>query len=129
MRLLIVEDDPDGREILAELFRRNEWRVVAVATGEAALSELRTGGIDMVISDENLDGASGSAMLRTAALEGLLSDVVALMYTAEPESLDVPPGVRVLHKPLAVGLLVEEVKASRSGPPSSGRWEEQPTSH
>lgn len=118
MRLLIVEDDPDGREILAELFRRHEWRVVAVATGEAGLCELRSGGIDMVISDENLEGASGSAMLREAALEGLLSEVDALMYTSQSESLDVPPGVRVLHKPLAIGLLVEEVKASRTGPPS-----------
>ena len=80
MRLLIVEDDPDGREILAELFRRHEWRVVAVATGEAALSELRSGGIDMVISDENLEGGSGSAMLRDgcargAALGGRRADV------------------------------------------------------
>jgi len=128
MRLLIVEDDPDGREILAELFRRHRWRVVAVATGEAGLTELRSGGIDMVISDENLDGASGSAMLREAALEGLLSDVDALMYTSQAESLDVPPGVRVLHKPLAIEVLVEEVEASRTSPPSDGR-EEQPPSH
>lgn len=109
MRMLIVEDDADGREILVELFRRHDWRVVAVATTDAALTELRNRRFDLVISDENLAGASGSEMLRTACGEGLLSKVTALMYTSEAAWLEVPRGVRVLHKPLTIGSLVDEV--------------------
>ena len=118
MRLLIVEDDPDSREMLADLFRKHDWEVTAVPTTGAAMNELRTGCFDVVISDENLEGASGSSMLREASAEGLLRDVGALMYTAEPSPLEVPPGVRVLHKPLGITKLLasldETVPSSRA---------------
>src|SRR4051812_35722111 len=100
MRLLIIEDDMDGREMLAELFRTHDWLVTAVPTTRAGMTELRSGGIDLIISDENLDGESGSSMLREAWAEGLLGSVGVLMYTAERDWLEVPNGVRVLHKPL-----------------------------
>jgi DNA-binding response OmpR family regulator len=111
MRLLIVEDDPDGREMLAELFRTHEWIVTAVPSTEAALDELRAGGFEVVISDEDLEGRSGSGMLCEASEEGLLQNVGVLMYTADPSRLSVPPGVRVLRKPLGILRLLDEAKA------------------
>lgn len=116
MRLLVVEDDQDGREMLTELFRMNAWQVTPVPSTEAAMLALRAGGVDVVIADENLEGASGSAMLREASHEGLLVNVGALMYTAEPGQLDVPAGVRVLHKPMGIRRLLEEVTAAREPP-------------
>jgi DNA-binding response OmpR family regulator len=121
MRLLIVEDDQDGREMLAELFRMHAWDVRAVPNVNAAMVELRAGGFDVVISDEDLEGSSGSAMLREASEEGLLEHVGALMYTAQPSKLEVPPGVRVLQKPMGIGGLVEAVAAAVAEPPSSGQ--------
>ena len=112
MRLLIVEDDPDGREMLAEVFRLRDWAVTAVPTTGAAMTELRAGGFDVVISDEDLHGQSGSSMLRQAAEEGLLRNVGALMYTAESRELHVPDGVRVLRKPLAIAAIVDEARAT-----------------
>lgn len=126
MRLLIVEDDPDGREMLAELFQLHGWQVTAVPTTGAGISELRKGVCDVVISDENLEGESGSSMLCQASAEGLLEHVGALMYTAEPRRLNVPDGVRVLRKPLGLFRLIDEAKAvahndPASGPPSSAK--------
>ena len=120
MRLLIVEDDQDGREMLTELFRMHGWQVTPVPSTEAGMVELRTSDFDVVLSDENLEGASGSAMLREASEEGLLQDVGALMYTAAPGELELPPGVRVLHKPMGITRLLEEVTAAAADPPSSG---------
>jgi DNA-binding NtrC family response regulator len=120
MRLLIVEDDQDGREMLAELFRMHAWEVSAVPSVQAAMVELRAGGFDVVISDEDLEGSSGSAMLREASKEGLLTHVGALMYTAQPTELELPPGVRVLQKPMGIARLVEAVAAAAAGPPTSG---------
>jgi DNA-binding response OmpR family regulator len=128
MRLLIVEDDPDGRDMLAELFRMHDWIVTAVATASEAMRELRDGGFDLIISDENLEGESGSSMLRDACAAGLLGSTGALMYTAQPGRLDVPFGVRVLRKPMAIGTILNEARAAapeRTGartnhPPSSG---------
>jgi DNA-binding response OmpR family regulator len=111
MRLLIVEDDLDGREMLAELFRMHDWIVTAVTSARAGMHELRVGGFDVIISDENLDGESGSNMLRRAFDEGLLGSVGALMYTAEPGALEVPLGVRVLRKPLAISSILKEANA------------------
>jgi len=118
MRILIVEDDPDGREMLAELFRLQRWDVTDVGTAHDAIDELRAGGFDVVISDENLEGESGSTMLREAFDSGLLEHVGALMYTAQPGKLDVPPGVRVLRKPLGLPKLLDEAKAVAAIPAS-----------
>ena len=123
MRLLIVEDDQDGREMLTELFRMQSWHVTPVPDTRAAMVELRAGGFDVITSDEDLDGKSGSAMLREASREGLLERVGALMYTAEPSQLELPPGVRVLQKPMGITRLLEEVAAAASqsaSAPSSG---------
>jgi DNA-binding NtrC family response regulator len=114
MRLLIVEDDQDGREMLAELFRMHAWEVCAVPRVDAAMVELRAGGFDVVISDEDLEGSSGSSE------EGLLKNVGALMYTAQPSELELPRGVRVLQKPMGIASLVEAVAAAAADPPSSG---------
>ena len=111
MRLLIVEDDPDGREMLTELFSMHDWTVTAVPSTQAAMNELRAGGFDVVISDENLEGQSGSTMLRQASDEGLLRNVGVLMYTAEPGLLELPEGVRVLRKPTGLAKLLDEAKA------------------
>lgn len=111
MRLLIVEDDLDGREMLSELFRLHDWEVTAVPSTTSGLELLRSGGFDVVISDEDLCGQSGSCMLREADREGLLGNVGVLMYTAEPTDLDVPEGVRVLRKPLGIHRLLDEAEA------------------
>ena len=122
MRLLIVEDDPDGRELMAELFRLHDWSVTAVPTTDDGLAQLRRGGFDVVISDENLEGESGSRMIRVACREGLLSSVGVVMYTAEDHKLDLPDGARVLHKPLGTGQLLQEaeIAAELASPPTSG---------
>lgn len=90
---------------------------------KAGLQQLRAGGFDVVISDENLEGESGSSMLRQASAEGLLCNVGAMMYTAEARKLDVPVGVVVLRKPLGISAMLHEAQAiapeSSDAPPRS----------
>jgi DNA-binding response OmpR family regulator len=112
MRLLIVEDDTDGREMLVELFRMHRWDVTPVDTTTAAMTELRKSRFDLVVTDENLSGRSGSSMLREAAAQGLLFDVAVMMYTAELGDLDVPSGVRVLRKPFGIKALLDIAKTA-----------------
>ena len=102
-KLLVVEDDPDTRDILVEFFSSHGYTVTAVASAEAALDELKCKTTDVVLSDNQLDGGeSGSWMLRRAYADGLLRRVAAVMYTADND-LDVPCVVRVLHKPTSLG--------------------------
>ena len=111
MRLLIVEDDPDGRELLAEIFRLHDWVVTATSTRREGLDEIRKSAFDVIISDEDLEGESGSSMLRQAESEGLLGGVGALLYTASMGTFEVPDGVRILRKPLATRELLDEAAA------------------
>lgn len=101
-KILLVEDDPDTRDILAEFFAAHGYEVTAVATAEDGLEQLQHQSTDVVVSDNQLDGGrSGSWMLRRAFEQGLLEKVGAIMYTADSEPR-VPGTVRVLHKPTAL---------------------------
>src|ERR1051326_6514819 len=59
-KLLIVEDDPDGRDALAEIFRLEGFAVGSGADGDTALARLRSARFDVVVMDLGLpDEASG----------------------------------------------------------------------
>ncbi len=99
LHVLIVEDDDDTRDLLTQFFAGLRYDVTAVATAEEGLERLSTQTFDLVVSDNQLNGAhTGSWMLQEADSAGLLRDVGALMYTGDSE-LAVPPSVRVLTKP------------------------------
>lgn len=57
-RLLIVDDDVDTRELLAESMS-DEFEVVAVGDAQAALRALETFAADVVLTDESLPGMRG----------------------------------------------------------------------
>ena len=111
-KVLVVEDDPDTREILVQLFEAHGYQVTAVASAEAGLEALEGKTTDLVLSDNHLDGGqSGAWMLERAFREGLLDKVGAVMYTADEEP-KVPRVVRVLRKPTSLRLL--EATAERA---------------
>lgn len=59
--VLIVEDDPDSRELLTELLAAElpEAEVTSVATAEEALKFLHGRHVDAVVTDHTLPGMSG----------------------------------------------------------------------
>lgn len=112
-KILVVEDDPDTREILVEFFVAHGYDVTAVSTAEAGLEKLQQNEADIVVSDNHLDGEqTGSWMLHRAFEEGLLAKVGAVMYTADAATPRVPRTVRVLRKPTALREL--ELTAERA---------------
>ena len=64
MRILLVEDDADLREAISDTLELAGTRVIAVAGGAQALQALATEGVDLVVSDVNMDGMDGHALLR-----------------------------------------------------------------
>ena len=126
-KILVVEDDPDTREILVEFFAAHGYEVTAVATAEAGLLELQGHTADLVLSDNQLAGGrTGSWMLDRAYREGLLENVAAVMYTADA-SPTVPRTVRVLKKPTSLVAIEETAERAidscrmRAAPPASPR--------
>lgn len=78
-RILIVEDEPDVREMSCNLLGLLGYEVDAVGSGERALMQLRRRRYDVVLTDLGLPGMDGWAVARAvkrhsaAILVGLVS--------------------------------------------------------
>ncbi len=63
-RVLIVDDDPNGREDLKAFFRDRQWDVLEASSGREALDILDRHGIDVVLLDVAAQGVDGPEILR-----------------------------------------------------------------
>ena len=92
--VLIVEDDPALAGALGETLRLAEYPYVVVASAEAALACVDLGGIALVVTDVNLAGMDGFALL-----------------TALRSRIDCPPVVMMT----AYGTIERAVRAMKDG--------------
>ncbi len=112
--LLLVEDDPDIRELMTTLLTLAGFETTACATAEAALEQLREQPFDLVLTDYMLPTRSGGWLLQQASSEGLIEGIPALIVTAHPEAPDVR-GYEVIPKPFDLDDLVATVRRHLSG--------------
>lgn len=110
-KILLVEDDSDLVELLAELLRHEGYDVETAADGEQGLAALRAGRFELVISDQRMPGRTGVSMLAEARRAGLLGDAAVLFLTADAEDPDLR-GWRVLRKPIDFDVLLDEIHAA-----------------
>lgn len=99
MKILIVEDEPALREIVADILFTGDHDVRAVATGAAGLGMLKSWGPDIVISDLTLPDIAGEEVARIAAAMRRRPWIV--LMSAEPGRLDAmrPVADAVFQKP------------------------------
>ncbi len=114
MRLLVVDDDVEVRDLLRRALERDGHVVTTVATADAARNALHEHSADVVVLDLALPDGSGIELCRELRAEG--NGVPVLMLTAHSEV-----GMRVgsldagaddfLGKPFAVAELRARVRA------------------
>jgi DNA-binding response OmpR family regulator len=63
-RVLIVDDEPDLREILVEEFESYGYAVTETGSGQAAKEILKREPIDLVVSDMRMPGMGGIDLLK-----------------------------------------------------------------
>ncbi len=78
--ILIVEDDPDLREALVDTLELSGYAAHAAADAEQALAWLEKGKPGLVLSDVQMPGMDGHALLRT--LKARWPEVPVLLMTA-----------------------------------------------
>ena len=78
--ILVVEDDADLRDVIADTLTLAGYRVAQVDSGETALEFLGANPCDLVISDVNMPGIDGYQLLRRIATE--LPQLPVLIMTA-----------------------------------------------
>jgi CheY-like chemotaxis protein len=64
INILYVEDNVDIRDVVLELIARDDRRIVACADAEVAWAHLQRGAFDVLVTDVNLPGASGTDLAR-----------------------------------------------------------------
>ena len=112
-RILVVDDDPDIRNLVAELLRRAGHEVTQAEDGRAGLRALHGSHPDLVVLDvtkPELDGWQTLERIRD------LSDVPVLMLTARGEELERVRGLQggaddYVTKPFGRQELVARVQA------------------
>ncbi|HKI92508.1 MAG TPA: response regulator transcription factor [Gaiellaceae bacterium] len=112
-RILLVDDDPGVRDVVAFMLRREGFEVDERADGPSALEAGRAGGYDIVILDVMLPELSGTDVCRALRDE---SDVPILMLTARDAELDRVLGLELgaddyVTKPFSTAELLSRVRA------------------
>jgi CheY-like chemotaxis protein len=125
LRVLVVEDDADGREILREVLVGHHAEVTLAGSAREALQALEAGRPDVLVSDVMMPGEDGYELMRLvrrrAAEDG--GDVPALALTACARAQDRARALDVgfqMHaaKPIHPNALVAAIVAlAREKPP------------
>ena len=125
--VLVVEDDPDIRELLRFTLERAGLKVVEAESGEAALTVLDGPQPSLAIIDWMLPGINGVELTQRLRKDPLTSAMPLIMLTARGEEADklksFDSGIDdYLTKPFSPKELVARVKSliRRSGLPEDG---------
>ncbi len=81
MQILIADDEPSIRFVLAEVLEELGHSVVSVEDGDAALGELTRGTFDLAFLDIRMPGKTGIEVLQQCRASG--SDVAVVIITAQ----------------------------------------------
>jgi CheY-like chemotaxis protein len=120
--ILIAEDEPAIRNLLATILRRHTFHVTTVRDGVETLQQLSSGDVpDIVLLDLMMPTMSGWAVIAELQQRGggLLERVVVLTAATEREASELPESVRVLRKPFEIDKLLAAIReiASRAVAP------------
>jgi DNA-binding NtrC family response regulator len=121
-RILLVEDRDSLRRMLERALVSEGYEVVAVADGETAIERLRGDGLDLVLTDLKLPGASGLDVLEAAREHGSRLPVILLTgYGSVPTAVAAMRGgaYHFLEKPVEIDdlcHLIAEALGDPSGP-------------
>ena len=77
--ILLVDDSRFVLRALVRTLRCDDYKIHCAESAAAALKILERGGIDLIISDENMPGTSGTDLLQT--MRSLYPEVVRIMMT------------------------------------------------
>ena len=113
--VLVVEDEPNIRELVALHLQLDGWTVTSTGDGQDALRLARAEPFDLVILDLMLPGLDGMTVLRALRREAA-GDVTVLLLTARREESDKVLGLEsgaddYLTKPFGVRELVARARA------------------
>jgi len=126
--VLLVEDEPAQREMLAYNLEAEGFRVTQAASGDEGLSALRDDPPDVLVLDWMLPGVSGIEVCRRLRARPETRGLPVIMLSARSEEVDRVRGLEIgaddyVIKPYAVAELLARVRAQlrRVRPAAAGQ--------
>jgi two-component system, cell cycle sensor histidine kinase and response regulator CckA len=117
--ILLVEDEPPVRNVIARALQRHGYKVIEAASGTEAAELLRATDqrIDLLLSDLVLPGLTGLELVELGKkLRPGLSALICSGYSEDAiTGRGLSPDVRVLSKPFEPVQLVAAVRAAIAG--------------
>lgn len=112
-RVLIVEDDAALREAIVDTLELADYQCLEAASGEAALVQLKSQSVDLIVSDVQMPGIDGLQLLRS--LRNQHNDTAVIMMTAFAKVDDAVVAMRegaidYLSKPFSTETLLKLVQ-------------------
>lgn len=114
IKVLIVDDEPNIRDLLSTSLKFNGYSVYAVGNGNDAVVAAEKGNPDIILLDVMLPDMSGFAV--TKKLRSMAIDVPVLFLTARDETADKVTGLTVggddyLTKPFSLDEVIARIQA------------------
>jgi two-component system, OmpR family, response regulator len=111
-RVLLVEDDDDNRELMAEVLEAAGYEVVSASTGAEGLRQLSVGRVNVIVTDVGMPGMGGLEVAHAAKRIAPSVPVVIVTGYSEREDITSARGTvvdEVLVKPVDPDALTEVV--------------------
>jgi DNA-binding response OmpR family regulator len=113
--VLIVDDDPDLQEVLADQLQlQQEFEVIRAGTGAEGLETVRRRHVDLVLLDVGLPDGDGRKVCQAMRQGGLKAPII--MLTGADTDADTIQGLEAgasdyVTKPFRLGVLLARIKA------------------
>jgi CheY-like chemotaxis protein len=109
--ILVVEDDPDIRNLVADLLASEGYRVRTAADGREALERAHEKRPQAIVLDLMMPGMDGFQFLERAGADPILAGIPVIVATASTER-DVAGAAALLTKPFSAKSLLEMLATS-----------------
>ena len=104
-QLLLVEDDDDTRELMALALAAAGFAVQTAGSGREGLARLAERAYDLLVTDYDMPGMTGTEMLQIARDQDLVRGARPLIVTAHPSPKGTE-GFPLMRKPLDLARFV-----------------------
>ena len=115
-RVLIVEDEPDIRELVVHHLKRDGYQVSAASSGEEALLQVQAAPPDLVLLDLMMPAMDGLEVCRRLRQDPATASLPIVMLTARGDEIDRVLGLEIgaddyIVKPFSPKELLARVRA------------------
>jgi len=115
-RILIAEDEPDIRELVAFTLRFAGHEVITTSNGEEALQQANQVIPDLILMDVRMPRMTGFEACRAMKTNPTLKDIPVVFLSAKGQDSEIQSGLdagaeEYILKPFALDQLTERVKA------------------